>query len=291
MKIFVTGSEGLIGKAFCRMSDDEQVTRFDKALDAKMDILNIDSIDKAIIASEPDLIVHLAAQSGVEEARADASAAWRLNLLGTLNVLDVAMLYKVPVLAASSNHVYGTQDTYPTPESSPMNQLDTYSATKIACDVLVRSYWHNYGLPTAVIRNTNCYGPASPHIHHIVETAILHAMDGRDLQLRTDGTIKKGYLYVDDAANAYRVVGKALVNGDVSGQAFNASTDSISAMELARKIYKMMGNSTNSVWAGPPFYDQMDEYLDSYKLHGLGWKPIYTLEEGLKLTIEGFKTR
>ena len=293
MRVLVTGSEGLIGRSLCRLLLDDplnQVDRYDYAIDPRMDITTHDIHDE-IASSPPDLVIHLAAQSGVELARQNAFASWNLNVLATVNVLEAARYADIPVVAASSNHVYGLQDTYPTDENAPLNQLDTYSATKIAADVAVRSYWHNYGLSTAVIRNTNCYGPESPHLEHIIEASILKAMRGEDLKLRTDGLVKKGYLYVDDAAQAYITVGKALLNGQCSGQAFNVSAPSVSAIELAEKIYMLLGNTKNHVVPGLPFHDQTDEYLDSEKISEFGWSQKYTLDDGLALTIAAFKER
>lgn len=292
MKVLVTGSEGLIGKSLVQQLEEreDKVARFDIAIDSHFDILSANSCRNQFNYESPNLIIHLAAQSGVEPARGDARGAWMLNVFGTLNVLEAARLYHIPVVAASSNHVYGPGQELPTPETAPLNQLDTYSATKIATDVLVRSYWHNYGLPTAVVRNTNCYGPDSPHVDHLIEGAILAAMSEEDFQLRTDGEVKKGYLYVDDAASAYICVGDALLNGDITpGEAFNASTGALSARELARTVYEHMGNHRQRVLIGNQHHDQSDEELDDSKLRALGWRE--RVWDGLDRTITAFRER
>jgi nucleoside-diphosphate-sugar epimerase len=200
----------------------DTVVPYDKAISSHLDILNGPVLAMDITASKPDIIIHLAAQSGVEAARSNARAAWELNVIGTLNVLEAARIRTTPVILASSNHVYGHQDSDDmTGESAPLNQLDTYSATKIAADVMGRSYWHNYGLPVTVVRNTNCYGPDSPHLGHLIEGTIIAALNDEQLQMRTDGQTSKAYLHVDDVARAYMLVADQLLDENLRGEEIN----------------------------------------------------------------------
>ncbi len=295
MNVLVTGSEGLIGQALTDLleSRGDRVYFYDKVLypeGGQGDVLHPVQIEHGIQIQQPDCIIHLAAQSGVEKARENARDAWELNVMGTLNVLEAAREHRIPVIIASSNHVYGDHKGRPTSEKTPLTALDTYSATKVACDVMARSYWHNYGLPVAVIRNTNCFGPDSPHVDHLIEGTIMSCLNDEDLQMRTNGETSKAYLYVDDAAQAYITVMDALLAGGISGEAFNVTGENHMALSVAREVIDQMGSSIR-INLGPKSADNHDENLDDSKIRALGWKPEVTMEEGIRRTIDAFTVR
>jgi CDP-glucose 4,6-dehydratase len=300
MNVLVTGSEGLIGKALCRLLDErgDQAHHYDLTSKLGGNVLDRSDI-LAITARGFDAIIHLAAQSGVEKARSNARDAWELNVMGTLNVLEAAREHHTPVVIASSNHVYGDHKGRPTPEKTPLTALDTYSATKIAADVMARSYWHNYGLPVAVIRNTNCFGPNSPHVDHLIEGTIMSCLNDEDLQMRTNGETKKAYLYVDDAAQAYITIMDALVaenaegpipSGLIAGQAFNVTGENHKALEVAQEVISQMGGNIR-INLGPKATDNYDENLDDAKIREMGWEPQVSLKEGIRRTMDAFTVR
>jgi nucleoside-diphosphate-sugar epimerase len=292
--VFITGSSGLIGRPLVQMllERGDAVYSFDKALDSHHDILEKAVLTFQITNYKPDVIIHLAAQSGVEAARSHARASWELNVLGTLNVLEAARLGNTPVVLASSNHVYGHQDTDArTDESAPMNQLDTYSATKIAADVMGRSYWHNYGLPVVVVRNTNCYGPESPHLDHLIEGTIVAALKDEQIQMRTDGQTSKAYLYVDDVARAYMLIADQLMDDNLRGEAINVTGDEWKAINVVGQVLYQMGKPELMPILGPPLDDQEDEHLDDSKIRAFGWQPDVPLERGIHEMIAAFTER
>lgn len=288
MNILVTGSEGLIGKPLCRLLEarGDEVTPYD--IIHRRDILERRAVDKYV--GKSDAVIHLAAQSGVEAARTQAYKAWALNFTGTLNVLEACRQRGKPVVIASSNHIYGHGDA-PVKEDSPQIQLDTYSATKHACDLLARSYAHNYGLRVAVMRNTNCFGPDDPHYDHIVPGTILSLLRGERPVIKSDGKRVKSYLYVDDVAEAYIAALDWLIDGGREGEAFNVSGERVSVLDLVERICRTVGNYLEPIVIGEP-NDQADEWLDDSKFReATGWEPRHTLDEALALTVEGFKAR
>jgi len=291
-KLFVTGAEGLIGRSLTVefMSRGDRVYGYD--LMQGYDVLNGTQVQDAMRACSPDLVIHLAAQSGVEAARTNVIASWHLNVDGTLNVLEAARHQGIPVVLASSNHVYGHQDSdVITDESAPLNQLDTYSATKIAADVMGRSYWHNYGLPVTVIRNTNCYGPDSPHLEHLIEGTIIAALNDEQLQMRTDGQTSKAYLHVDDVARAYMLVADQLLDENLRGEAINVTGPSFKAIDVVDLILYVMGKPELHPLLGAPVADQEDEQLDDAKIRALGWHEQMPLADGIRTMVAAFTER
>jgi CDP-glucose 4,6-dehydratase len=196
-RVVVTGGSGLIGTPmFAKLAD------LGISWGCNLDIPEYDVLDYNDIlggVSRADVCIHLAAISHVEDSRSRRHNTFDVNVRGTYNVLEACLDAGVKsVVVASSNHVYGNQDVFPVPETAPLNQLDTYSASKIAADYIARAYGHNYGLPVAIIRNTNCFGPEDPHSDHLVPGTILSILRGGRPVLRSTGLTKKGYLYVED---------------------------------------------------------------------------------------------
>lgn len=287
-KVFVTGSEGLIGKPLVRMLREHGALVFTYDLAFGDNILDMTRLKTD--AEGLDICFHLAAVSGVEASRRMGYDAYNVNVMGAVNVLEACLQagsYQA-VVTASSNHVYGKQDTFPVPETAPLHQLDTYSATKIAADYLARSYAHNYKLPVAVVRNTNCYGPTDPHHDHIIPGTILSVLKGECPIIRSDGQRRKAYLYVDDVVAAYLAVAEWMAVGGTPGEVFNVTTGNISVLELVRLILRVMGREDlEPTVLGEP-NDQQDEDMDDALLRTVtGWCPAVSLEAGIRATADG----
>ena len=307
-KVFVTGCSGLIGGPMCRMflNEGAELVGYDLERIGTLpahgihgqfpvihgDILYLSDLVKAMRGHE--VVIHLAAVSGVEHARQLGAKAIEINTVGTLKALEAARQTGVQAtIVASSNHVYGRQlSPQPTGEDAPMNQLDTYSVSKICGDVLARAWAHNYGLNVAIIRNTNCYGPGDPHRDHIIPGTILSLLEGKAPVIRSNGVRRKAYLYVDDVAGAYLAVAKFIAQAQGSvPKAFNVSTESISVLQLVEAIREVMGSELQPEILNQPD-DQSDEFLDSSLIrHFTGWEPQHSLEEGLTKTIAWFRDK
>jgi len=287
VKVAVTGGNGLIGQPMVETLEREgaEVLNIDLP---KYDILILP--DLFDVLKGQDVCIHLAANSNVEESRKAGRRAFEVNVRGTWNVLEACLHNNVKsVVVASSNHVYGKQESFPVPETAPLNQLDTYSATKVCADVVARSYAHNYGLPVAVMRNTNCYGPRDVHTSHIVPGTITSILNGEAPVIRSEGVVKKGYLYVDDVVDAYLLVAELMLKKEILiGEVFNVGATPVSAQYVVDVIQTLMDDKTDKVVRGEP-NDQHDEGMDSSKIARLGWKPKYSMEEGLQRTIEWFR--
>jgi len=290
-KVVVTGGSGLMGTPM-RAKLEELGADVVNANLPKWDVTNPASM--LAVVADRDICIHLAAVSHVEDSRSNPLTAWQTNVQGTWNVLDACRTYKLgAVVVAASNHVYGAQPTYPVPETAQLNQLDTYSATKICVDYITRSYAHNYGLPAAVIRNTNCFGPDDPHSSHIVPGTILSLLEGKTPVIRSTGATKKGYLYVDDVVDAYLLVAQRMYRtGDSlipQHGVFNVGAPAISSLKLVQKIMDLMLDRLEDPIVLGQANDQHDEQMDSSRIKALGWEPKYTLEQGLEKTITWFR--
>lgn len=292
MHVMVTGSEGLMGRPLVKALESQgaEVLHYDKT--DGFDIMDLNNLKLSM--AEQDVVFHLAAYSGVEHARELGYEAWRINTMGTLNVLEAARAtMPKAVLTASTNHVYGKQTAHerPTSEDARLSQLDTYSASKIAADYMARSYWHNYKVPAVAMRNTNCYGPDDPHVDHIIPGTITSILEGKRPVIRGVGITSKSYLYVDDVVDAYLAVAQWTVENGVGGHAFNVSTEPITVKDLVTEILSVMNSSLQPVIEGKRS-DNQNEDLDWGKIHRMtGWKPKVRLRDGIEKVVNAFALR
>lgn len=295
-RVLVTGSEGLIGKPLVRMLRKAGALTGEYDLDDGHDVLDMAQLRSELRIGRPQIVIHLAALSNVGQCRLVPHRTFGVLAQGTVNVLEAARLYGhcEAVVTASSNHVYGRQETLPVPEDAHLRNLDPYSVSKICADYMARSYAKVYGLPVAVVRNTNCFGPDDPHDDHLVPSAIMALLHGETVRLRTDGLTRKGYLYVDDVAEAYLAAAEYIAgHPEERGRAFNITSDKmVSAVEMVGAVAAALGLRDWLTEVGQPDPLEQHEWLDDAGSRAaLGWRPRHTLQEALCLTVAGFKAR
>ena len=305
--VMVTGVKGLIGRPLTKMLLDLgcNVHGFDLLMGAPEGFKsyegyshhrgNIQSKQRLYDAMEGcDLVIHLAANSGVEASASEGVTAWTANFMGTLTVMESARRRgNIPVVFASTNHVYGEQGGVPTDENAPMLRLDTYSASKIAADYCVRSYAFQYGVPAVVLRNTNCFGADDPHVDHIIPGTVRAFVSGKVPVIKSNGLTKKSYLYVDDVARAYIAAAKYAIEERPRGEIFNITGEPpISTRDLVYLIREVMGSDTRPEVLGRHREDDVSENLDDSKAREvLGWAPEVSLREGIVRVVESFQVR
>jgi CDP-glucose 4,6-dehydratase len=288
VKYLVTGGSGLIGNFLIPKIEEngDQVVDFDIRLGR--DIMSEVQVKSVFRLEKPDVVIHLAAQSGVETSRDNVFNSLNLNIVGTMNVLEACRTEGIAdVVVASSNHVYGDQKEWPVTEDAPMNQLDTYSASKICADVLTRAYAHNYGLNTVAVRLTNTFGPGDVHDDHIIPGTIKSILRNEAPIIRSEGQIRKSYLYGTDAADAFITIARN--TSILKGQAVNVvGCDPISSLKLVESILALTHSDLRPNILGQP-NDQNHENMSRAKMASLGWKPKISLYEGIEKTYTWFR--
>jgi GDP-4-dehydro-6-deoxy-D-mannose reductase len=151
--VLITGAEGFVGTHLRAQLGDDSVT-------AAVDVLDGGALAATVRAVTPRAVVHLAAQSSVAASWEDAAAAWSVNVVGTVNVLE-AVRVEAPgarVLFASTGEVYGSAQELPTPESAPVEPLSPYAATKAAAEIACAQA-RRAGMDIVVTRAFNSEGP------------------------------------------------------------------------------------------------------------------------------------
>jgi len=234
-------------------------------------------------------LFHLAAQSSISISSRSPIPAFESNIRGTWSVLDAARTYgKLDSIAvASSLTAYGDQEVRPFDEAFALNGNDPYAASKACTDIIGRCYAATYGMPIALARTANIFGPADPHLDHIIPGTLLSLMRGERPEIRSDGSPSKGYLHVSDVVSAYVLLGERAAALDVRGRAFNIHPDeSITVLDLVRLMMKVADRPDLEPNVTGQSKNQEHVWLANERAKRvLGWRQQTSLEDGLRDTL------
>lgn len=233
-----------------------------------------------------DAIIHLAARAGVRVSLNDPWQVVDTNLVGTVNLLELARQAGIPkFVLASSSSVYGANPPFPTPEeASTDHPLQQYAATKKAAEVMSYVYHHIYDLDVTVFRYFTVYGPAGRPDLALFRFVQWIAEGGR-VRLNGDGSQARGFTYLDDIARGtilgLKPLGYEIIN--LGGH------ESISMNDLIAMIEKLLGKKANLEYAPYHKADIRNSLADVNKARRiLGWEPTVGLEEGVGRMIDWY---
>ena len=328
MKIIVTGGAGFIGSAVIRHiinNTDDEVLNIDKLTYAgnleslkdidqsarysfkQIDICNADSLKQAFVSFQPDLVMHLAAESHVDRSIDGPAEFITTNIVGTYTLLEAARQYWQALEQSkkatfkfhhiSTDEVYGdlegTTDLFT--ESTPYAPSSPYSASKASSDHLVRAWHRTYGFPILVTNCSNNYGPY--HFpEKLIPLVILNALDGKALPIYGKGNQIRDWLFVEDHARAlYKVVTEGKV-GETYNIGGHNEKQNIEVVKTICRILDELKPQEN----GQP-YESLITFvkdrpghdlryaIDASKIaNELNWTPTETFDSGIRKTVEWY---
>jgi UDP-glucose 4-epimerase len=242
-------------------------------------------------AEGAEVIVHLAANTGVAPSVEDPRRDCMSNVLGAFNYLEAARHSGVKrFVFASSGAAVGEVEP-PLHEELAPHPVSPYGASKLAGEGYCSAYFRTFGIETVALRFGNVYGPLSGHKNSAVAKFIKRAMRGEVLEIYGDGTQTRDFIYIDDLIRAVRLC--ATVDG-AGGEVFQIATNAeTSVQELVDKLLRALAAAgvvdVEVRRAAPRLGDVMRNYSDTSKAAGmLGWRPEVDLDEGLRRTVEWF---
>ena len=301
--VLVTGATGLVGghltKQLIKMGAHVHITHRSfnpwsyfagKNLDKKVvsavcDIKDPQRVLDVITRYEIEHIFHVAAQAVVGTSFVNPREALETNVMGTVNVLEAAR--QSPrikgIVVASSDKAYGKKCDGAT-ETEPMAGDHPYDVSKSCADLIARTYAKTYGLPVAVSRFGNIYGPGDLNLNRIIPGIMQAIITGETLELRSDGTFIRDYVYVKDVVDGYITLMEQMDVG--RGEAFNFSTGyNFSVIELIEKISAILGATCEYQIVNNQQNEIPSQSLNFEKATNmLGWKSSHTFEEGIMET-------
>ena len=189
-------------------------------------LVEADILDSKIaleVCKEADVIVHLAANTGVHPSVLDPRLDCNTNILGTLNYLEGARQSRGKrFVFASSGAPVGEVKTLPIHEELPVNPVSPYGASKLAGEGYCSAYNQTFEVDTVALRFGNVYGPGSVNKSSVVAKFIKHALAGESLEIYGDGTQTRDFIFVEDLVSAIKL---AATKSDVGGHKFQIATN------------------------------------------------------------------
>lgn len=240
-----------------------------------------------------DVIVHLAANTGVGPSIADPRSDMEANVIGTFNILEAARKNGVNRLVFASSGAPVGECTPPINEGIAPHPVSPYGASKLAGEGYCSAYFRSFGIQTVCLRFGNVYGPLSGHKESVVAKFIKAAMEGRLLEIYGDGQQTRDFIYVDDLLDAIRLA--ASLNG-VGGETFQiatcAETTLNELLDTLLTVLKKKGLLNVEVTYSPPrLGDVKRNFSDTSKAKRmLNWQAKTSLAQGISLTVDWFLT-
>lgn len=254
-------------------------------------VRNADLVDTLV--AESDLVVHFAAETHVTRSIFDNLLFFETDVIGTQTVANAVLRHRDRVerfVHISTSEVYGTAQAPLMDEAHPLAPMSPYASAKAGADRLVFSYWATYGIPAAIVRPFNAYGPRQ-HLEKAVPRFITSCLLGESLRVHGDGSAARDYLYVEDLCQAIDLVLHA-PPGAVHGEVFNvASGTDRPILGIARDVVRLTGSDPALIGHVGERPGQVFRHTgDAGKIQRvLGWRPQVAWEEGLLRSVAWYR--
>lgn len=306
--VLVTGGAGFIGSHLCRrlLAEGDEVICLDSFYTGSHE--NISDLcgnkNFSVITHDVqfpysfyvDEIYNLACSASPPHYQRDPVATFKTGILGAINALDLATKWNAKILQASTSEVYGDALEHPQNENYWGNvNCDgiraCYDESKRGAETLFFDYNRQYSTRIKIIRIFNTYGPfMNPTDGRVVSNFIMQALRGDDLTIYGDGTQTRSFCYVDDLVEG--IVRVMRTQDEFTGPVNLGNPGEFTVLELAEKVIQFTNSKSNIVFKPLPKDDPKQRRPDIAKANAeLAWKPEIMLDDGLKKTIEYFKTK
>jgi CDP-glucose 4,6-dehydratase len=312
-KVFITGATGFVGahiaKRLVESGSDVVCLQRDAICENSLDVFGLRGrltvingdledlplMERILNEYEIDAVFHLAAQALVGAANRSPLSTFETNIRGTYLLLEACRRSSTVkrIVVASSDKAYGSHKTLPYMEDFPLQGRFPYDVSKTCTDLITQSFAITYGLPATITRSANIYGEGDLNRSRIIPGTIFSILSGEDPIIRSDGTPVREFIHVDDVVSGYLLLAEEIEK--TAGSAYNFGTNEpVQMLDLVERILKLM-NPEGKLRPHIMLKTKIDREIDEQYLSGekffteFGWKPLISLDEGLRKTIEWYK--
>ena len=312
LKILITGGSGFIGSNLCEylLNQGNKVICLDNFFTSKKENIrhllrnkNFKLIEHNINKPLPakkigkiDRIYNLACPASPLHYQFDPVETVKTNVLGVINVLELARKTGARILQASTSEVYGDPKEHPQKEIyngsvSPISIRACYDEGKRCAETLFMDYYRQYGIEIKIVRIFNTYGPKmAAGDGRVVSNFILQALNNEDITMYGDGNQTRSFQYVDDTVEA--MVKMMETTKDIIGPVNIGNPKEITLKELCGKIKELTGSKSRIVFLPLPANDPVKRQPDiALAKKILNWQPKASFDEGMRKTVNYFKNR
>jgi len=310
MKIMITGGMGFIGSHLCEQLLIEKhdlvvltksflkkhnISNISKKIKIeKIDVTDFKTLGQSIHKNKPDVIIHLAGQTSHSQSFEQPLNDIDSNAKSTLFILEEIRKSKLKCrfILGSTFIVIGRPQKIPVDEKTPCWPTTIYGVNRLASEHYCKIYHEVYGLDTVIFRTTNSFGPREQVIStkNAVNFLIYEAFKGNTITIFKKGKFFRDLIYISDVISGIKTIMKKGKSGDLY---WISSGRKIWFYELGKLLEKLTGAKVKFVKT-PNYTKKVDVgnfVVNNSKLRSLGWKPKMNLDEGIKKTLEYFKSQ
>ena len=326
MKFLITGGCGFIGRNLIKFlleeTSNSQIRIVDNfsvgklqdlsyasnnftqvsSLDAKWEKNKIEVIEGDILdadlafrlSSGADVIIHLAANTGVGPSVENPRMDCVTNVTGTFNYLEACRINKIPKFVFASSGAPIGNCTPPIHEEMPCHPVSPYGASKLAGEAYCSAYFNSFGVDTVALRFGNAYGPGSTHKGSVVAKFIRKAMNGENLEIYGNGAQTRDFIFTADIV---RAINQAAITNSIGGEVFQIATNrETNVSELTETLVSILKNKGvsgfNVIHGEKRVGDVLRNFSDTTKAQNLlKWASEYDISSGLSTTVDWFISR
>ena len=284
LNVAVTGSRGFVGSPLVGRLNELGAKVIEIDHSKGLDIRNFEQINKI---ESFNILIHLAAKTFVPESYENPREFYFTNVVGTLNALELCRLRKARMVFASS-YIYGVPHYLPIDESHPVIGFNPYSGSKIASEQLCERYHHDHGVNITILRLFNIYGPKQKR-KFLIPSIIEQAKNGK--VILKDPTPKRDFVYIDDVIEAYI---KAIQYDSNLLNIFNiGSGESFSVKEIVDEVLQNFTEDIQVIFTGEERTSEVPDTIANITKAQelLGWKPVFSLSDGIRNCVAAEKNR
>jgi nucleoside-diphosphate-sugar epimerase len=272
--ILITGATGFIGQRLVIALKNAG----HKVLELKDGDIADPSTLKQFDSVTIDFVFHLAGRTFVPDSWSNPADFQRVNVTGTINVLELCRQRKIPLTYVSA-YLYGIPKKLPISEADDIAPNNPYALSKFMAEAVCKFYAEYYSVPITIIRPFNIYGPGQKP-HFLIPEIIAQVLANKPIKLK-DLNPKRDYLYVDDLIVALMLT----MNASEGGHSYNIGYgSSLSVAEIVSAIQSVAGTSLPVISENAPRDNEIpDVYADINRAKDeLGWRPKHTFEQGIR---------